>query len=266
MLSIARVACILLSLLVVLPSANANAVTVAVLQASAQSSASSRLQSISQLATQAVQSHGAKVLVLPEKWAADRSEISGYLQLTRNLDLALTFTYTDGNQSAVALVENGSVLLEQRKPSSSVPTQSGPGQVVTLSTGLRVGLLVGTDRWFPEVSRGLMVAGADALLAPSSGTITDMDNRVLGSRSMTHVTAIATASYAEDGKSSIFSYCGPMDSKQHTAWVSTMIGSKAQSPDGCVTQSILGSGEEIISMPIDLTALASLRMLNTIQG
>eukprot|EP00656_Telonema_subtile_P030206 TRINITY_DN33216_c0_g1_i2.p1 TRINITY_DN33216_c0_g1~~TRINITY_DN33216_c0_g1_i2.p1 ORF type:complete len:636 (+),score=117.78 TRINITY_DN33216_c0_g1_i2:134-2041(+) len=254
--------------------ASADIVTVGVLQPQPTADPASRLALITRMATEAKTSKGAQLLVLPEQWASDDTELGGYAALCKSIDVAMTFTYSDGPSSAVALLDtSGGVVLHQKKlqSNSTVPTQLAQTSVVALAFGgvnVNVGVLLGSDRWFMENSRSMMVQGADVLLAPSKDPITDMDLRVLGSRSLTHVVAIATASYAGvgTGRSSIFCACGPASALEHQTWTQSVTGGAVRGAGGCEAPVIMDTSEDASTMPIDLSALVDIRRYNTIQG
>eukprot|EP00658_Telonema_sp_P-2_P001778 TRINITY_DN1066_c0_g2_i1.p1 TRINITY_DN1066_c0_g2~~TRINITY_DN1066_c0_g2_i1.p1 ORF type:complete len:486 (+),score=106.01 TRINITY_DN1066_c0_g2_i1:132-1589(+) len=262
-------------LILLLMTASAHAFNLAVLQPDPQSTAAARLATIETMATEAFTNHSAQLMVLPERWGDDVAEMPGYQTLCRSLKVAIVFTCSASLKSvAILLDSNGDVLLNQSKPISDPnhPTQTLLPQAVTLplasGESVRVGVLLGSDRWFPENSRALMMAGADVLVAPSEGAMTAMDLRVIGSRSMTHVLAIATATLAGQGAgSSIFSFCGPASVAERSAWLATMTGPNHHlEPDGCVPQVVLGRESGLGVMAIDLAALPQLRRYQTIQG
>lgn len=268
-------------------------ITVAVLQPPGHTPPAARIATATQLVQRAA-AQGVHVALLPELWEPDAGAAHAYASLAASFCVALGVPYgsAGGNSSAVLIDATGAVVLTASKPygNASNPTVSPAPAAAALTiphaaasvsgltsargastrststattTTIHVGFLLGSDRMFLEVSRPLMMQGADLLLVPSGQDLTDVDLHVLSTRAASHVTTIAAAGYAEGGNSAVFGFCGSTGNWTERAQVLHALTGGTVTPP--VEDGPVGCADQVVLPPWATPGLATQRMNLTYQ-
>ncbi len=176
---------------------------------------------------------GADIVLFPELWTISYSEYPGkesartvwksksiwhghelyekYLDLAREIDIAFVFTFLESNEdraefynTAEIINSEGKSILQYRKTHTvdkgweSMFVAGESFDVAELETDngkINVGIMICYDREFPEVSRLLMLEGAELILTPNACNLESNRIAQFQTRAFENMLAVAMTNY-----------------------------------------------------------------------
>jgi len=181
---------------------------------------------------------GASMAVFPELYPGPQSPEDDHFQepeirermeaLSKELNLWICYSckVDDGrggtfNQTRLVNPRNGELTLYNKLiPASNEPNTPGSDLAVVDCNGIRVGLMICWEMWYPEVARSLRMAGADLIIAPTGGILyelTESWRTVLRARALEnncYVAMTVNTFGVEDGLCELAGPEGPVAARQ----------------------------------------------------